>query len=131
MPLRVATVLGMAMGAAGLLAVGGVFYLWVTERGPMFGWGSLMAALLVFSGVQLMLLGVIGEYLGRMFLTINQRPQAVVREVARGGWLATGRENFFPTREFGVEGVGHPAKSGDGNAGGEAGGVQAALKGVD
>jgi hypothetical protein len=29
----------------------------------------------------LVMLGLIGEYLGRMFLTINQRPQAVVREV--------------------------------------------------
>ncbi|MGC4073502.1 MAG: glycosyltransferase [Nibricoccus sp.] len=85
MPLRVATVLGMVMGVAGVVAVGGVVYMWATDQGPELGWGSLMAALLVFSGVQLMLLGVIGEYLGRMFLTINQRPQAVVREVVRGG----------------------------------------------
>jgi undecaprenyl-phosphate 4-deoxy-4-formamido-L-arabinose transferase len=42
-----------------------------------------MAALLVFGGAQLVLLGVIGEYIGRMFLTTNQRPQAVVREVMR------------------------------------------------
>jgi undecaprenyl-phosphate 4-deoxy-4-formamido-L-arabinose transferase len=44
-----------------------------------------MAALLVFGGAQMVLLGVIGEYLGRMFLAINQRPQAVVREVLRSG----------------------------------------------
>jgi len=31
------------------------------------------------------MLGLIGEYLGRMFLTVNQRPQAVVREVISGG----------------------------------------------
>jgi undecaprenyl-phosphate 4-deoxy-4-formamido-L-arabinose transferase len=31
--------------------------------------------------MQLVLLGLIGEYVGRMFLTVNQRPQAVVREV--------------------------------------------------
>ena len=42
-----------------------------------------MAALLIFSGTQLVMLGLIGEYLGRMFLTVNQRPQAVVREVIR------------------------------------------------
>ena len=42
-----------------------------------------MAALLVFSGTQLVLLGLIGEYIGRMFLTVNQRPQSIVREIAR------------------------------------------------
>lgn len=85
MPLRLATVLGLAMSAAGLLGVLGVGILWATQSGPWLGWGSLMAALLIFSGAQLVLLGVIGEYLGRMFLTINQRPQAVVREVQRSG----------------------------------------------
>jgi undecaprenyl-phosphate 4-deoxy-4-formamido-L-arabinose transferase len=83
MPLRIATVLGLVMGAAGFAAIVGVVYLWLTNRGPETGWGSLMAALLLFSGVQLVLLGVIGEYLGRMFLTINQRPQAVVLEIVR------------------------------------------------
>ncbi len=43
-----------------------------------------MAALLVFSGTQLVLLGLIGEYIGRMFLAVNQRPQSIVREVVRG-----------------------------------------------
>ena len=42
-----------------------------------------MATVLVFSGTQLVMLGLIGEYLGRMFLTVNQRPQSVVREVVR------------------------------------------------
>jgi undecaprenyl-phosphate 4-deoxy-4-formamido-L-arabinose transferase len=83
LPLRVATMLGLAVALAGLAAVGGVVYLWLTNQGPAFGWGSNTAALLVFSGVQLLLLGLIGEYIGRMFLAINQRPQAVVREVVR------------------------------------------------
>ncbi len=84
-PLRLATVLGFFMGVAGLASIGVVLALWAMGRGPVFGWGSLMAALLSFSGVQLILLGVIGEYLGRMFLTINQRPQSVVRDVMRAG----------------------------------------------
>ena len=37
----------------------------------------------MFSGTQLVLLGLIGEYIGRMFLTVNQRPQAVVRDTVR------------------------------------------------
>jgi undecaprenyl-phosphate 4-deoxy-4-formamido-L-arabinose transferase len=85
MPLRMATLLGLVMAAAGLTGLGIVFYLRMTNRGPTFGWGSLMGALLVFSGTQLVMLGLIGEYVGRMFLTINRRPQSVVRGVERGG----------------------------------------------
>ncbi len=40
-----------------------------------------MVAVLVLAGVQLVVLGVIGEYLGRMFLAVNRKPQYLVREV--------------------------------------------------
>lgn len=83
MPLRLATVLGLMISVAGLFGVAWVAVLWATQTGPQVGWGALMAALLIFSGAQLVLLGVIGEYLGRMFLTVNQRPQSVVRDVVR------------------------------------------------
>ena len=46
---------------------------------------GLMGALLVFSGTQLVMLGLIGEYLGRMFLTVNRRPQSTVRSVEKAG----------------------------------------------
>ena len=85
LPLRVATVLGLVMAAVGLMALGVLAWLWFRDIGPTYGFGWLMGALLVFSGTQLVLLGLIGEYIGRMFLTVNQRPQAVVREVVRGG----------------------------------------------
>ena len=81
LPLRLATLCGLCLAFAGVAAFGVVLYLRATDRGPAFGWGSLMSALLVFSGMQLVLLGVIGEYIGRMFLAVNQRPQAIVREV--------------------------------------------------
>lgn len=83
LPLRIATLLGLVMAGAGLLGLVVVIYLRLSQQGPAFGWGSLMAALLVFSGAQLIMLGVIGEYIGRMFISINQRPQAVVREIVR------------------------------------------------
>jgi undecaprenyl-phosphate 4-deoxy-4-formamido-L-arabinose transferase len=85
LPLRVATVLGLILAAAGVVALAAVAYLWLQNLGPGFGFGWLMAALLVFSGTQLVLLGLIGEYIGRMFLTVNQRPQSVVRDVVQGG----------------------------------------------
>jgi len=83
LPLRIATALGLTMALGGLVGFGWVVYWRLTNQGPSFGWGSIMAALLVFSGTQLVLLGLIGEYVGRMFLTINQRPQAVVRDTVR------------------------------------------------
>ncbi|HRG56798.1 MAG TPA: glycosyltransferase [Lacunisphaera sp.] len=85
MPLRLATLLGLLMAASGLLGLGFIFYLRYTNQGPDYGWGSLMGALLVFSGTQLVVLGLIGEYVGRMFLTVNRRPQSVVRSVERAG----------------------------------------------
>ena len=81
LPLRAATAVGVVTAIAGLLAFIVVVWLWIVERGPAYGWGWVMAAVLVFSGTQLVMLGLIGEYLGRMFLTVNQRPQSVVREV--------------------------------------------------
>ena len=78
---RLATALGMVMATAGLTGFAWVVYWRLTNQGPAFGWGSIMAALLLFSGTQLILLGLIGEYVGRMFLTVNQRPQSVIRAV--------------------------------------------------
>jgi glycosyltransferase involved in cell wall biosynthesis len=85
MPLRLATLLGLVMAGGGLVGLSVIFYLRVTGQGPDYGWGSLMGALLVFSGTQLVMLGLIGEYVGRMFLTVNRRPQSVVRSVERAG----------------------------------------------
>ena len=96
LPLRVATMLGFVTATAGLLAFGFVVWLWLLNRGPAYGWGWLMAALLVFSGTQLVMLGLIGEYLGRMFLTVNQRPQAVVRHVVTT--LDAGSERAIDSR---------------------------------
>jgi glycosyltransferase involved in cell wall biosynthesis len=83
LPLRLATFAGLATAALGLIAFVVVLWLWVVNRGPAYGFGWLMTAFLIFSGTQLVMLGLIGEYLGRMFLTVNQRPQAVVREIIR------------------------------------------------
>ena len=83
LPLRAATFLGFFTAVAGLAAFAVVLLLWLQGRGPAYGWGWVMATVLVFSGTQLVMLGLIGEYIGRMFLAVNQRPQSVVREVHR------------------------------------------------
>jgi len=85
LPLRVATGLGLVVAALGLVAICVVAWLWIRGLGPEYGWGWTMSVMLIFSGTQLFMLGLIGEYIGRMFLAVNQRPQSVVREVVRGG----------------------------------------------
>jgi undecaprenyl-phosphate 4-deoxy-4-formamido-L-arabinose transferase len=100
LPLRTATILGLITATLGIVAFGVVVWLWTTNRGPGYGWGWVMATVLVFSGTQLVLLGLMGEYLGRMFLTVNQRPQSVVREVLSSpsfsGTAAAGARSSTP-----------------------------------
>ena len=83
MPLRLATLSGLAFGALGALAAVITIVEAVISHSPPQGWASLMVAVLVLAGVQLVLIGVIGEYLGRMFLAVNRKPQYRVREVFR------------------------------------------------
>jgi len=82
MPLRISTITGFAL--SGLGALGGAMA--IAEAllySPPAGWASLMAAVLLLSGVQLVILGIVGEYLGRLYLTANRKPQSVIREVRR------------------------------------------------
>ena len=45
------------------------------------GVASILLAILIFGGIQLLILGLIGEYLGKLFLTDNQTPQYVIRKI--------------------------------------------------
>ena len=80
MPLRISTFTGLVLSVFG--AVGGAIVIGeALFRSPPPGWASLMAAVLLLSGVQLLILGIVGEYLGRLYLTVNRKPQSVVKEV--------------------------------------------------
>jgi glycosyltransferase involved in cell wall biosynthesis len=77
-PLRAATYLGLM--TAGLAFV---YAAWIVVKAliwgdPVAGWPSLMTVILLLGGVQLMALGVIGEYLGRLYEESKQRPLYLV-----------------------------------------------------
>ena len=80
LPLRLTSLAGVLVALAGVvLAV-----VFLVERlmnpGLQQGWASLIVTLLVVSGIQLIGIGMIGEYLGRLFLMDSGRPQFTVRE---------------------------------------------------
>jgi undecaprenyl-phosphate 4-deoxy-4-formamido-L-arabinose transferase len=82
MPLRLSVLLGFMMSGLGALGALFVIIEALSSRPPA-GWASLMVAVLLLSGIQLILIGVVGEYLGRVFLTANRKPQYLVRELVR------------------------------------------------
>jgi len=84
MPLRVSVVAGFALGLMGILGFG-IVIAEALLRAPPPGWASLMAATLLISGVQLVMLGILGEYLGRLFLEVKGRPIYVVEGVYQDG----------------------------------------------
>ena len=77
-PLRIASHIGIAVGVCGFFALGYVILSWL--RGDVVqGWTSMVAIVLILGSIQLMVLGIFGEYLGRLFLDHSKYPQFVVR----------------------------------------------------
>ncbi|MGZ3234349.1 MAG: glycosyltransferase family 2 protein [Croceibacterium sp.] len=79
-PLRFASLLGMGFGLAGLLALVWVGISWL-RGGTVLGWTSIAALILIIGSMQLLMLGIFGEYLGRMYMESKQRPLYLVDEV--------------------------------------------------
>lgn len=78
MPLRISSVMGFAISGVGFVLALLVLFESAMHGTPQ-GWPSIAAGILVFAGVQLILLGLIGEYLGRLYLMQKGKPQFVVR----------------------------------------------------
>jgi glycosyltransferase involved in cell wall biosynthesis len=78
LPLRLATWLGLATAVAALIYGGEVAVKALVYGNPVPGYPSLMTVVLFLGGVQLMTLGVIGEYLGRIFNETKGRPLYIV-----------------------------------------------------
>jgi undecaprenyl-phosphate 4-deoxy-4-formamido-L-arabinose transferase len=84
-PLRIVSICGFAFAALGLAmaAVVVIYRVFYPEDFPpaAVGWASLMVALLLLGGVQMIFFGVMGEYAGRTFLRVNNKPQTAIRQV--------------------------------------------------
>ena len=83
-PLQLSISLGLIM--AGLGGLGAIYVIvdYFLEPSVSSGWSSLVVLMVVFTGTQLIILGLMGEYIGRMFIHVGGRPQAIVRSVISG-----------------------------------------------
>ncbi len=81
LPLRIATVLGLVVSCLAFLYMLWVFIKALVWGDPVAGYPTIMTVMLFLGGVQLLSLGIIGEYVGRTFRETKHRPVYFVREV--------------------------------------------------
>lgn len=79
-PLRISSMLGTLFSIGGFLGFLAILVRQLVAPSSQVGWASIMCAMLLFFGFVLLVLGIIGEYLGKIMLCINNTPQYIVRE---------------------------------------------------
>lgn len=78
-PLRLVTFTGFAVCFLSLIFMMYLLYGWAHGK-TLVGWASLVTVITVFSGVQLLSLGVIGEYMAKIFIEVKHRPLYIIDE---------------------------------------------------
>ncbi len=81
-PLRIAVHFGLLFGLGGFALLVYVLYTWLIGR-TVAGWTSVMTVVLLLGSVQLLVLGVFGEYLGRLYMESKHRPLFVIDSIVR------------------------------------------------
>ena len=80
-PLQVSKRMGVFISICGLLGLIWLLFRKIVSKTKILGWTSTMMTIIFFSGIILLTLGLVGEYVGRMFLTMGNYPQYVVRDI--------------------------------------------------
>lgn len=81
LPLRIATYGGSCIAFAGFIYAIVIVIRKIVDPNRILGWSSTMAMLLILGGLILLVLGLIGEYVGRIYISMNKSPQYVIRTV--------------------------------------------------
>ncbi|GBQ61740.1 glycosyltransferase family 2 protein [Komagataeibacter swingsii] len=81
MPLRIITLTGFIISATAIMAIMAVLINKMIGN-PIQGWASVIVALFFMGGVQMLCLGIIGEYLGKIYLETKRRPRSHIEEKA-------------------------------------------------
>lgn len=81
LPIRLMSSLGVGIASIGLIYAAVIVATWFSNRTPFQGWAPIMITLLVVGGLIMMMLGVIGEYIWRIYDDVKQRPLYIVEKV--------------------------------------------------
>jgi undecaprenyl-phosphate 4-deoxy-4-formamido-L-arabinose transferase len=79
-PLRVATVTGMLFALVGFIYALFIIIRRLAGVPVMTGWSSLISIILIVGGLNMVMLGMVGEYIGRIYICLNNSPQYVIRD---------------------------------------------------
>ena len=83
-PMRIATRVGLGLFVPGSLYFVYILLRYVTMNDFVRGWGSLICTLMIIGGIQLVFIGIIGEYLARIFEESKQRPLYFFKQIPAG-----------------------------------------------
>ena len=87
-PLRAASFCGMLFALIGFVWTLVIVIIRLTTTDVPDGWTTIVAVLLLVGGLLMLMLGLIGEYIGRIYICMNNSPQYVVRECVPGDLLS-------------------------------------------
>ena len=80
LPLRVSIILGLIFASIGLVLGVKTAIEKIIDPNVPVGFASLLITISIFGGIQLIMLGMAGEYIGRIFLSLNKKPQYTIRK---------------------------------------------------
>lgn len=80
LPLRIAIILGILFSFSSFIYVLYSLYIKIFTNFTIKGWTSLLISVLFLGGIQLICLGFVGEYLGKMFIETKERPAYIIKE---------------------------------------------------
>jgi glycosyltransferase involved in cell wall biosynthesis len=83
LPLRLATITGCIATAVGSILLIKYLYDYFIAKNFIEGWTTVVVLIILFGGLILITLGIIGEYIGRMYLTLNNKPQYSISEIVK------------------------------------------------
>ena len=82
-PLRLATITGFIATITGFIISLKYLYDYFVTKDYIPGWTTVVVLIIIFGGLILTTLGIIGEYIGRMYLTLNNKPQYTISEIVK------------------------------------------------